>query len=97
MEKQRLLELALNTLEQEKTRIEAEIADIQEQLGKATPSLVPAKPAKKRGRKPLTAKQKAAQSKQMKKYWADRKKKQTAANKTPAKEAPGSQKTEPGQ
>jgi len=64
MEKQRILKLALQSLEQEKARIETEITQIRSQL-KPT--------AKKRTGRRVTAKRKKEASARMKRYWKARK------------------------
>ncbi len=79
VDRRRLLELAAGKLEAERERIEAELADIRRELrAESSPAR---KKAKKPGPKPrkrpnLSAKERRARSQRMKKYWADRKKKE---------------------
>ena len=83
MQKQRILELVLESLERERARIDSEITDIKAQFGKKKPA---PNPPKKRKRKPQSAEHKAAvddktkevtfpaaQSARLKKIWAEKK------------------------
>lgn len=70
------LRKALTELRAEKARIEKQIAAIQGVLavsGRGAGKEASAKPAKKRGRPPLSAAQRKAVGKRMKAYWAKRK------------------------
>ncbi len=77
--KNRLLQLALAGLEAERRRIDTEIAEIKAAL-KPEPAPPKAAPAKRK-RPRLTAKERKIRSDRMKKYWADRKKKEKQAAK----------------
>ena len=66
--RKRLLELAFTKLEEERDRSDSELADIKREL-RAESGKKPVKRKKQR----LSAK---ARSERMKKYWADRKKKE---------------------
>ena len=70
--KDRLLNLALERLRSEKTRIDSEIAEIQAQLKPGSNSQEPT--AKKRKRQSMSPEQRKAVSERMKKSWAKRKK-----------------------
>jgi len=78
--RRRLLELAAEGLEAEKQRIDAEIAEIRAELEseKTTPKIKAGTkpPPRKRTRLKLSAKERKAVSDRMKKYWAERKKKE---------------------
>jgi hypothetical protein len=87
MERNRILELALEELERQKAAVLAEIETINAELKKAGPQ--PAKKAKtvtaRTGRKSAkTAAARKAQSQRMKKYWAVKKAKSAAAKKAAA-------------
>ena len=80
LDRRRLLELAAERLEAEKQRIDEEIAEIRAELeseksppGTKTKTKTPT--PKRRSRK-LSAKERKAVSDRMKKYWAERKKKE---------------------
>ena len=66
--RKRLLELAFTKLEEERDRIDSELADIKRELRAES-----GKKRVKRKKQRLSAK---ARSERMKKYWADRKKKE---------------------
>jgi hypothetical protein len=75
----RVLELALLGLETERARIEQELADIRQRLGRTPPSLhtttLARKPASTRRTnkgKPMSAAQKKKLSRAMKARWAER-------------------------
>ena len=75
MKNDRLIELAIEGLQEAKKRIEAELAELLGLVGvkvttKASVSAAP----RKSGRKKRTAAQKKAHSERMKKIWVDRKK-----------------------
>ena len=74
--RRRLLELAAERLEAERQRIGEELAEIKAELGveKATPK-TKTRTRKRRSLK-LSAKEHKARSDRMKKYWAERKKKE---------------------
>ena len=78
--RRRLLELAAERLEAEKQRIDEEIAEIRAELEseKSTPkSKTETKtPKPKRRGRNLSAKERKAVSDRMKKYWAERRKKE---------------------
>ena len=80
--RRRLLELAAERLEAEKQRIDEEIAEIRAELEgkKSTPktrSKTETKPpTRKRRSRKLSAKERRVISARMKKYWAERKKKE---------------------
>ena len=77
--RRRLLELAASELEAERKKIDAELADIRNELkSESPPSTKGAKKAshKRRKRPHLSAEERRARSERMKKYWADRKKKE---------------------
>jgi hypothetical protein len=78
----RILELAVEALQERKAKVEAEIESIQAQLGGAIgkPKIAIPRVAKRRKR---TAAQRKAQSERMKAYWAARKNK--AAKSAPAR------------
>ena len=87
--RRRLLELAAEGLEAERKRIDEEIAAIKAELGleKSTPKTkirTKTPPRKRRSRK-LSAKERKAVSDRMKKYWAERKKKEKQQAKGKAK------------
>jgi hypothetical protein len=71
---QRLIELALEALEQRRAKLDAEIAEIRSQIrGRAAGAEAPAatpRAGKKRG--PQSKAAKKAQSERMKAYWAKR-------------------------
>lgn len=74
MDNRRLLELAIEGLEAQRDRIEAELAQLRSQTGSGkVRQTAPAAVAGKRGRK-RTAAQKKAHSERMKAIWAARKK-----------------------
>ena len=78
--RRRLLELAAERLEAERQRIDGEIAEIRVELKseKVTPKTKTKTktPTPKRGSRKLSAKERKAVSDRMKKYWAERKKKE---------------------
>ena len=76
--RRRLLELAAERLEAERQRIDEEIAEIRAELGleKSTPKTETKIPARKRRSRKLSAKERKAVSDRMKKYWAERRKKE---------------------
>ena len=77
MDKNRILELAIESLERQKAGIDAEIESLRSEIkgSKPAPSLktTPAKPAKKSGKSEA---ERRAQSIKMKKVWAERKAKE---------------------
>ena len=82
MNRRRLLELAAERLEAERQRIDEEIAGIRAELAseKSTPRIktktkTKTRTPKRRSRK-LSPKERKAVSDRMKKYWAERKKKE---------------------
>jgi len=77
IERQRLLGLALERLQGERARIDAEISEIEAEL-KTKVAAPKAPPSPRRRRKPSAAKRKA-QSERMKKWWVARKKAEKAA------------------
>jgi hypothetical protein len=81
MEIQRIIELAIETLERQKSAIDAEIAQLRG-TGKAAP--VAPRPGKRRTR---TAAEKKAQSKRMKAYWTAKRKAATPEVKSAMKAA----------
>ena len=77
IDRKRLLGLALESLLNERSRIDAEIQAVTAELkgaAKSAPAKAPKKPAKRRPK--LSAAERKTRSDRMKKYWADRKKKQ---------------------
>ena len=81
MDKNRILELAIETLERQKAEIDAEIEKIRAELKGQTTSVSRKKnsqtmPKKKRS---MTAAQRKAHSESMKKYWAQKKRRVGAA------------------
>jgi len=66
--RKRLLELAFTKLEEERDRIDSELADIKRELR--------AESVKKRVKRKKQRLSPKARSERMKKYWADRKKKE---------------------
>ena len=81
LNRRRLLELAAERLEAERQRIEEDLAEIRAELEseKTTPKTqtkTKTPTPKSRSRK-LSAKERKAVSDRMKKYWAERKKKET--------------------
>lgn len=72
----RLLELAIARLQNEKARIDSELQELQAELkgGSAGSQKKP----RKRTRRNMTAQERKAASARMKKYWAERKKKEAA-------------------
>jgi hypothetical protein len=92
MERKRILELALEALEQQKTQVEAEIEILRAEThgrggvastGKAGPTARPK--GKRRAKTPAERK---AQSKRMKAYWAAKKAAAAAKAKKPARPNP---------
>ncbi len=87
--RRRLLELAAERLEAERPRIAEELAAIKAELGleKSTPKTKTKTktPTPKRKTRKLSAKERKAVSDRMKKYWAERKKKEKQQAKTKAK------------
>ena len=81
MNKNRILELALETLEKQKAEIDAEIEKLRAELkgqstGVSRKRKSQTKPKKKRS---MTAAQRKAHSESMKKYWAQKKRRMGAA------------------
>ena len=81
MDKIRILELAIETLERQKAELEVEINKIRAELkgqttGVSLKKKSQAKPKKKRS---MTAAQRKAHSESMKKYWAQKKRRVGAA------------------
>ncbi len=78
--RRRLLELAAERLEAERPRIAEELAAIEAELGleKSTPKTKTKTktPTRKRRSRKLSAKERKSVSEMMKKYWAERKKKE---------------------
>ena len=74
----RLLELAAERLGTERQRIDEELAEVKAELAleRSTPKTKTKTPTRKRGRRKLSAKEREVISARMKKYWADRKKKE---------------------
>jgi ribosomal protein L12E/L44/L45/RPP1/RPP2 len=78
----RLIELALEALEEKRRGIDEEISQIRSRLGSggkakaaaATSATSAPKNGRKKGKRKMTAAQKKLVSDRMKKYWADRKK-----------------------
>ncbi len=68
--RKRLLELAFTKLEEERDRIDSELADIKREL-RAESGKKPVGRKKQR----FSAKERKARPERMKKYWADRKRK----------------------
>ncbi len=87
--RRRLLELAAERLEAERPRIAEELAAIKAELGleKSTPKTKTKTktPTRKRRSRKLSAKERKAVSDRMKKYWAERKKKEKAKPQAKAK------------
>ena len=85
--RRRLLELAAERLEVERKRIDEELAGIRAELGleKSTPKTKTKTPTRKRRSRKLSAKERKAVSDRMKKYWAERKKKEKQPAKGKAK------------
>jgi len=69
--RKRLLELAFTKLEEERDRIDSELADIKRELRAESGK----KPVKRKNPR-FSAKERKARSERMKKYWADRKRKE---------------------
>lgn len=93
MDKNRILELAIESLERQKAKIDTEIENLRSEIKgrKTTPikKRTSAKPAKKRGK---SAAERKALSEKMKKVWAARKSqkaKTKAVTKKPAKTKAG--------
>ena len=75
MKNDRLVELAIEGLQEAKKRIDAELTELLGLVGvQVTTNAPAAKPSKKSGRKKRTAAQKKAHSERMKKIWTERKK-----------------------
>ncbi len=78
--RRRLLELAAEKLEAARQRIDEELAEIKAELGleKSTPKTKTKTktPTRKRRSRKLSSKERKAVSEMMKKYWAERKKKE---------------------
>lgn len=75
MKNDRLVELAIEGLQEAKRRIDAELTELLGLVGvQVTTNALAAKPSKKPVRKKRTAAQKKAHSERMKKIWAERKK-----------------------
>jgi len=75
--KQRLLQLALDKLRAERERIDQEIAEIDADLkraNRASQTKRTQKSSQRRRRPKLSAEERGARSKRMKKYWRERKK-----------------------
>ena len=74
----RLLELAAERLGTERQRIDEELAEVKAELAleRSTPKTKTKTPTRKRRRRKLSAKERKVISARMKKYWADRKKKE---------------------
>ncbi|MEJ2109702.1 MAG: hypothetical protein P8Z37_07300 [Acidobacteriota bacterium] len=75
MDKNRILELAIESLERQKAELDEEIQNIKAQMkGQAAGSVkrkkAPAKPKKKQS---MTPAQRKVRSERMKKYWAEKK------------------------
>ena len=87
MKKQRLLELALETLIAKRAALDAEMEDIRKQLGLSSSvggddKPVPRQEKSRRGRRrSRTPEERKAQAERMKKYWAKRKAKGKAGAK----------------
>lgn len=84
IERDRLLELARARLESERQRIESELEQIRAELSGSQRSAGKAGKGqpKKRGRRSMTPAQKKAVSVRMKKYWAERRKREREAKKS---------------
>ena len=74
--KERLLQLALERLQNERAQIESEIEEIEGQLKAATKPAGQRTAKKKQARRKMSPKQRKAASDRMKKYWANKKKQQ---------------------
>lgn len=75
--RERLIELAIARLQNEKARIDSELKELQAELkGGSAGSQKTA--TRKRTRRKMTAKERKVASERMKKYWAERKKKEAA-------------------
>ena len=76
--RRRLLELAAERLEAARQRIDEELAEVKAELEleKSTPKTKTKTPTRKRRSVKLSAKERRAISDRMKKYWAERKKKE---------------------
>ena len=76
--RRRLLELAAGRLEAERKRIDEELAGIRAELGlqKSTPKTKTKTRTRKGRSRELSAKQRKVISDRMKKYWAERRKKE---------------------
>ena len=80
MDKNRILELAIESLERQKAELDEEIEKIKAQMkgsaaGGGRKTKAPAKPKKKQS---MTPAQRKARSERMKKYWAEKKKAQAS-------------------
>lgn len=77
MERQRLLELALEHLQERKHQVEQELEKVQAELGSSRSSTRSHQPKRtRRKRRKMTPEEKRAHSKRMKQYWAERKKRE---------------------
>ena len=79
----RLLELAQERLEEERTKIDQELEAVQAELASlSSNNRKPRSPGRKkrsrRGRRPMTAEERKAHSKRMREYWAERKRREQA-------------------
>ncbi len=76
--RRRLLELAAERLEAERLRIDEELAEVKAELEseKSTPKTKTKTPTRKRRSVKLSAKERKVISDRMKKYWAERQKKE---------------------
>ena len=92
MEHKRILELALETLEKQKTQVEAEIEALRGEMrggGKATSTRKAEHTARPSGRRRArTPAERKAQSKRMKAYWATKKAAAAAKAKKPTRPSP---------
>jgi len=81
MDKNRILELAVESLERQKAELDEEIENIKAQIkGLAAGSTVKRKSAAKSKKKQsMTPAQRKVRSERMKKYWAEKKRKAGAA------------------
>lgn len=75
MDRQRLLELALEHLQERKNQIEQELDVVRAELGSSNPQNRPKKRTRRKRRK-MTPEERTAHSKRMKEYWAARKKRE---------------------
>src|SRR5690606_4960827 len=79
IERQRLLELALEHLQERKIQVEQELEQVQAELNASRSSTRSQQPKRtRRKRRKMTPEERKAHSKRMKQYWAERKKRERA-------------------